>query len=81
MASAAIRLYFQTVNPCLNLRKFMNFVVNVYAPVLFDIKKYGHVTFGAKHFFNLIRSGMDHLTTVKERKKFQDSILNNNFFG
>ena len=59
----------------------MNFVVNVYAPVLFDIKKYGHVTFGAKHFFNLIRSGMDHLTTIKEREKFQDSILNNNFFG
>ena len=80
VASGALRLYFQTERPSLWLRKFVAFVVNVYAPTLFAIKKHGHVCFGAKHFFTLIRSGLDHLTTKKEKGLFETAILNNNYF-
>ena len=80
VASGALRLYFQTSQPSLGLRKFVAFIVQVYAPVSFGIRKDGHVTNGSRHFFNLIRAGLDHLKTIKERELFKESILNNNFF-
>ena len=58
----------------------MAFIVQVYAPVSFRIRKDGHVTNGSRHFFYLIRAGLDHLKTIKERELFKESILNNNFF-
>ena len=80
VASGALRLYFQTSHPSLGLRKFVAFIIQVYAPVSFSIRKDGHVTNGSRHFFNLIRAGLDHLKTIKERELFKESILNNNFF-
>ena len=70
----------QTLNPSLKLRKFVAFTVQVYAPISFAIRKDPHVTNGSRHFFNLIRSGLDYLTTKKERELFEGSILNNNYF-
>ena len=50
-------LWIITENPEIypNLRLIVEFLVKVYCPTIFDIKKQSHVSQGPKHFFNALR--------------------------
>ena len=79
VASNALRLYMQTPNPDKYLKRFVKFVVNVYASVLFEIWEKTHVTDGPKHMFNLIKRGQK-VIPKEDFDDFKNSVLNNNWF-
>lgn len=54
LACRILRLYVGTVSPSENLVTLATFVMQVYAPHWFDIKRRSSCTEGAKHIFKLI---------------------------
>ena len=78
LASNLLRLYAQTSQPHENLIKMVRFILNVYAPVVFDLKWHPHLVNGSVHIFNLLRNARQ-LLSAEDLKVFHDSLLNNNF--
>lgn len=54
-ANRILRLYVSTRQPCSTLKVLVEFILKVYAPIWFRIKKNWSCTEGAKHTFELIR--------------------------
>ena len=78
MASNLLRLYAQTSQPHKNLIKMVRYILNVYAPVVFDLKWHPHLVNGSVHIFNLLRNARQ-LLSEEDLSVFHDSLLNNNF--
>ena len=58
----------------------MAFILNVYAPSVFTIRKDPNVVNGSRHLFSIIKRARDHLTIKKEFGEFMAIILNNSYF-
>ena len=54
-ASCILRLYAQTKNPSKWLVKMVGYILNIYAPALFTIRKSPNITNGSRHLFNMIQ--------------------------
>lgn len=55
-ASRVIRLYVSQTSPTNELKILTNYIVNTYAPVWFDIKRYPTVKDGPKHILKVIQT-------------------------
>ena len=80
LASNEGRLYAQTENPTQNLTNGVKYVLNVYAPSIFEIKKHPHISQGTVHLYNIIKRGRDllfHKEDKGEWNTFKASILHN----
>ena len=53
-ANNVLCLYCQTSNPSKELILLTQVIINIYAPMLFDIKVNWHISYGAIHFFNTL---------------------------
>ena len=79
-ASCTLRLFCQTANPSRWLIKIVSFILNIYAPSVFAIKKDPNVVNGSRHLFSIIKRARDHLTIKEEFGSFMVTILNNSYF-
>ena len=80
LASNEARYYAQTPNPTENQKNGVEYVVNVYAPSIFDIKKHPHISQGTVHLYNIIKRGRDLLFHKEDKAEwitFKTSILHN----
>ena len=57
----------------------MSFILNVYAPSIFTIRKDPNVVNGSRHLFSIIKRAREHLTIKKEFDEFITIILNNSY--
>lgn len=53
-ANRILRLYVSTTTPTENLMLIVSFIMKVYAPMWFNIKRYWQVKHGPQHIFNMI---------------------------
>jgi len=70
-ANRVLRLYMGTKEPSMNLLKIVSFIVKVYAPSWFNIRRNPHCSDGARNFFYIIqksRSISDSLVLESTRK-------------
>ena len=84
LAINVLRLFVQTLFPGIYLKKMVQYILCVYAPVLFDLKFEPHVTMGSVHFFKLMSLGYQHFSKipdVRELQTFKSSLLNNDWFA
>ena len=54
-ANRILRLYISTDEPSENLNTIAQFLMKVYAPTWFDIKKNSSMAYGLKHLFSVIK--------------------------
>ena len=81
LASNILRLFAQTPEPSDELVKMVKFILNVYAPVVFELKRKPHITQGSLHIFHLLQNGQTLLpANSDDLTVFQESLLNNNYF-
>ena len=57
----------------------MAFILNVYAPSIFAIRKDPNVVNGSRHLFSIIKRAREHLTIKQEFGEFITIILNNSY--
>ena len=55
----------------------VGYIVNVYAPALFRIRKSPNITNGSRHLFYMIQLGKDFLKNKAEYFEYQNTIENN----
>ena len=78
LSSNLLRLFAQTSEPDELLIKMVKFILNVYAPVIFDLKRNPHVVNASRHIFNLLKYARE-LLSAEDMEVFKGSLLNNNF--
>ena len=79
-AIAILRLYIQTKEPSFGLTRLVTIVLNVYAPIFFNIKSQAEVSMGSKHYFNILN---DYRKTLNkdEFEEAKTSIEFNSFMA
>lgn len=74
LAARFLRLYVSTERPSYKMICVIEFVQNVYIPMMFQIKHYSQWIYGATHIFNMLmfsqRLGKDTFGVVKSRIQF-----------
>ena len=55
----------------------VGYILNVYAPALFTIRKSPNITNGSRHLFNMIQLGKDFLKNKAEYSDYKNIIENN----
>ena len=76
-ANRFLRIYVSTNEPSSNLIKIVQFIMTVYVPVWFNIKKNSSFIEGAKHFFEMMRLPQ----TMPERTRaIANKVLQRNCF-
>lgn len=78
-ANRILRLYVSTVSPSNNLKLLVNYVVKVYAPVWFLIKKNSSFKDGANHIFQMVT--YSRFLPDKQRSIVNSVIERNAFFA
>lgn len=76
-ANRILRLYVATPNPCLNLTNLTKYIIKVYAPVWFNIKKDSSFKQGPTHVFKLIALSR---CLGSDIKKIIDPVIQRNAF-
>ena len=77
-ANTILRLYCQTTQPSLTLKRLAGFVVNVYCPTFFAIKKNWQVTDGPKNLCWFLQLANSFLTP--EEKNIAPVVKNNAYY-
>ena len=76
-----MRIFCQTLKPGKYLLLIVGYILNVYAPTLFEVKKNCNIVNGSRNLFNLLQRGRDYFAEDKtSRDIFMNTILNNSYF-
>lgn len=76
-ANRILRLYVSTAEPSSSLIEIVRYIMTVYAPIWFKVKKNSSFTEGAKHFFEMMRLSQ---TLPKRCKTIINKVLHRNAF-
>lgn len=76
-ANRFLRLYVSTSEPSSTFNEIVRFIMTVYAPIWFKIKKNSSFTEGAKHFFEMMRLSQ---TMPQRSKTIANKVLRRNSF-
>ena len=80
-ASNILRLYAQTVRPSIWLIKMVDFILNIYGPNYFNIKKNPNITEGSRHLFSMLSNAKELLQyNETEYDIIKKIFLNNSYF-
>lgn len=78
-ANRILRLYISTENPSENMTSIVEYIMQVYAPMWFQIKRNPYSTDGAKHLFKMMQLSR---SLNEETKAIIDPVIQRNgFFG
>ena len=78
-ASRTLRLYVATSQPSSVLTDLVQYIMNVYIPVWFSVKKHSNFTEGARHFFKLLNFSRN--LTKRVRDVVNKVLQRNAFFA
>lgn len=76
-ANRTLRLYISEVTPSEELKMLVNYIMKVYAPAWFEIKRHPSVKFGPVHFFKVVHSSRQLPDNVKQ---IIDPVIQRNAF-
>ena len=76
-ASRILRLYVATSQPSSVLTDLVQYIMNVYIPVWFSVKKHNNFTEGARHFFKLLNFSRN---LTKRIRDVVNKVLQRNAF-
>lgn len=77
LANRILRVYVTTTKPSQNLKVIVEYVIKVYAPTLFEIKRYPSCVNGPIHLFQLIKRSR---FLPPEIRRHVDVVLGNNAY-
>ena len=75
-----LMLYCQTLVPSKQLIYLVDIILNLYAPMIFDVKQHPHVTYGSRHFLNAILLSKA-ILNKKEFEVVKTVFKNNGFYA
>lgn len=78
-ANRILRVYVSNPQPSQHLKAITKFIMNVYAPMMFQIKYKSSIVFGPSHLANIIE--LSRCLPEKYLKVVQESIKRNAFFA
>ena len=79
-ASRILRLYVATSQPSSVLTDLVQYIMNVYIPVWFSVKKHNNFTEGASHFFKLLNFSRNLTKRAKRVRDVVNKVLQRNAF-
>ena len=80
-ASNILRLYCQTTDPSIWLIKMVHFILDIYVPNFFNIKKNPNITNGSRHLFTMFTNAETLLQyNEDEYDIIKKVLLNNSYF-
>lgn len=78
-ANRCLRLYVSDPKPSDTLKSIVQYIMFVYAPMMFQMKYKPSIVFGAVHLANMIQ--LSRFLPINERQIVEESIQNNGYFS